>query len=351
MRRLYKTLQGEIFAIPGRNIAVVFFLFLCFLPLMTTQPFILRIATFASIYAIFAASWDLLYGYTGQMNLGHALFFGVSAYTSALLNHHFGLPPWITVPIGALVAVLMGSVVAIPAMRIRGIFLALATLAFPIVMTGIVFVFPDLTGGELGISGIAPLARSRVATYYITLFVMLVSIGIMWKMTDVKSKKIRLGIILLAIREDEVTARASGINTIRYKLLAFCLSGFFAGIAGGLYVHVMKIAGPSTLELMTSINPIVWTVFGGIGTIYGPVTGVYILFPLVEFLRVVQEIRTLLFALLVIAILLLMPEGIGVWIRDKAECKCPRCKLVNFSTRQICRACGAQLHLAKKSQH
>ena len=111
----------------------------------------------------------------------------------------------------------------------------------------------------------------------------------------------------------------------------------------------MKIAGPSTLELMTSINPIVWTVFGGIGTIYGPVTGVYILFPLVEFLRVVQEIRTLLFALLVIAILLLMPEGIGVWIRDKAECKCPRCKLVNFTTRHICRACGAQLHLAKEA--
>jgi branched-chain amino acid transport system permease protein len=136
---------------------------------------------------------------------------------------------------------------------------------------------------------------------------MLVSIGIMWKMTDVKSKKIRLGIILQAIREDEVTARASGINTIRYKLLAFCLSGFFAGIAGGLYVHVMKIAGPSTLELMTSINPIVWTVFGGIGTIYGPVTGVYILFPLVEFC-VVQEIRTLLFPV-GRAILLLAPKN------------------------------------------
>jgi branched-chain amino acid transport system permease protein len=140
MRRLYKTLQGEIFAIPGRNIAVVFFLFLCFLPLMTTQPFILRIATFASIYAIFAASWDLLYGYTGQMNLRHALFFGISAYTSALLNHHFSLPPWITVPIGAAWRCSDGFVVAIPAMRIRYLS-GIITLAFPIVMTDC-FVFP-----------------------------------------------------------------------------------------------------------------------------------------------------------------------------------------------------------------
>lgn len=348
MLRLVKIFEGEIIAIPGRDVAVIFFLFLFLLPLITTEPFILRIATFASIYAIFAASWDFLCGYTGQMNLGHALFFGVSAYTSALLNHHFGLPPWITVPVGALTAVGIGSIVAIPAMRLRGIYLALATLAYPIVMTGIVFAFPDFTGGELGISGITPLAGSRVETYYVTLLVMLFSIVIMWKITDVKSKKVRLGIILQAIREDEITARASGINTIKYKLLAFCLSGFFAGISGGLYVHIMKIADPSTLELMNSVNPIIWTVFGGIGTIYGSVTGVYILFPLVEFLWVFREIRILAFAILVIVILLLMPEGIGVWIRDKIELTCPRCKLINIATRRNCRACGAELHLVKQ---
>jgi branched-chain amino acid transport system permease protein len=348
MKRFLKILQGEIIAIPGRDVAVVFFLFLFLLPLITTEPFILRIATFASIYAIFAASWDLLCGYTGQINLGHALFFGLSAYTSALLNHHFGLPPWITIPAGALAAVAMGSIVAIPAMRLRGIYLALATLAFPIVMTGIVFAFPDFTGGELGVSGIAPLAGSRVATYYVTLIVMLISIAVLWKITDVKSKKVRLGIILQAIREDEITARATGLNTIKYKLLAFCLSGFFAGISGGLYVHVMKIAGPSTLELMNSVNPIVWTVFGGIGTIYGPVVGVYILFPLVEFLWAIHEIRILIFALLVITILLMMPEGIGVWIRDKIERMCPRCKLTNIAIRHNCRACGAELHLRRK---
>lgn len=348
MRRLYKTIEGDVLAIPGRAFALAFLVFLFLLPAMTTEPFVLRIATFASIYAIFAASWDLLCGYTGQMNLGHALFFGVSAYTSALLNYHFGFPPWVTIPLGALVAVVMGSLVAIPAMRLRGIYLALATLAFPIVMTGIVFTFSDFTGGELGISGIAPLAGSRVATYYIALCVMVISVGTMWKATDVKSKRVRLGIILQAIREDEITARATGINTVRYKLLAFCLSGFFAGISGGMYVHVMKIAGPSTLELMNSVNPIVWTVFGGIGTIYGPVTGVYILFPLVEALWLIQEVRILLFAILIVVVLLLMPEGIAVWVRDRIECRCPRCKLINFIARRDCRACGAQLHLVRQ---
>jgi branched-chain amino acid transport system permease protein len=328
----------------------MFFLFLFFLPLITKEPFILRIAIFANIYAIYAVSWDLLCGFTGQINLGHALFYGVSAYTSALLNHHYGLPPWATIPIGALVAVGTGSIVALPAMRLRGIYLSLATLAFPIVLTGIVFAFPNFTGGELGISGIEPLSLSRRTTYYITLLVMLASVFVMWKLTDVKSKMVRVGIILQAIREDEITARTSGINTTRYKLLAFCLSGFFAGIAGGLYVHIMRIAGPSTLELMTSVNPIVWTVFGGIGTIYGPVTGVYILFPLVEFLWIVQEIRILIFAILVVIILLLMPEGIAVWFRDKIESTCPRCKLQNIITRRTCRACGAELHLIKQSR-
>jgi branched-chain amino acid transport system permease protein len=342
-------LEGEVLAVPGRGIAVVFFLGIFILPFFTKEPFLLRIATFAAIYAIYAASWDLLCGYTGQINLGHSLFFGVSAYTSALLNHHYGFPPWITIPIGAMVSVLMGCIVAVPAMRLRGIYLALATLTFPIVMIGVIFAIPDFTGGELGISGIAPLASSRVVAYYITSLVMLVSVAIMWKITDCKSKRVRVGIILQAIREDEITARASGINTIKYKILAFCASGFFAGVSGGLYVHVMKIAGPSTLELMNSVNPIVWTIFGGIGTIYGSVLGVYILYPLVELLWMFQEIRILMFGILVIIVLLRMPEGIGVWVRDKIECMCPRCKLINIITRIHCRACGAHLHLVRQN--
>jgi branched-chain amino acid transport system permease protein len=161
---------------------------------------------------------------------------------------------------------------------------------------------------------------------------------IMWKITASKT-----GIIFHAIREDELTAKASGINTTRYKLLAFSLSGLFAGVAGGLYAHFMPVVGPSTLDLLLSFQAIIWVVFGGIATIYGPIAGVFILVPLTEFLRVGTEIRMLLFASVVLLILLFMPEGLTTRVRDKIEKVCPRCKLRNVATRKSCRVCGAHL--------
>ena len=338
LRRIRLFLMKEILVLPSRIIAFFFCLALLLLPLMTKDPYLLRIIIFSSIFAIFAASWDLLSGFTGQMNFGHALFFGVAAYTSALLNLRLGFPPWLTIPLGALMAVIAGLVVGIPCLRLRGPYLALATLAFPIILMGIIFTIPDITGGELGISGIKPLASSRVAAYYVCVILMLGLGLLMWKIGDSKT-----GIIFHAIREDEVAVRASGINTTRYKLLAFSLSGFFAGVAGGLYTHFIRIAGPSTLEVSLSFQAIIWAIFGGVVTIYGPIAGVFILYPLMEFLRILPEIRTLLFGLTVIIILLFMPEGLTTWVRDKIEKECPRCKIRNIATRDTCRVCTAPL--------
>ncbi len=337
-RRIRLFFQKEVLVLPSRIIAFFFCLALLLLPLMTKDPYLLRIIIFSSIFAIFAASWDLLSGFTGQMNFGHALFFGVAAYTSALLNLRLGFPPWLTIPLGALMAVVAGLVVGIPCLRLRGPYLALATLAFPIILIGIIFTIPEITGGELGVSGIKPLASSRIATYYICVILMLGLGLLMWKIGDSKT-----GIIFHAIREDEVAVRASGINTTRYKLLAFSLSGFFAGIAGGLYTHFIRIAGPSTLEVSLSFQAIIWAIFGGVVTIYGPIAGVFILYPLMEFLRILPEIRTLLFGLTVIIILLFMPEGLTTWVRDKIEKECPRCKIRNIATRDTCRVCTAPL--------
>jgi branched-chain amino acid transport system permease protein len=338
LRRIRLFFQKEILVLPSRIIAFFFCLALLLLPLMTKDPYLLRIIIFSSIFAIFAASWDLLSGFTGQMNFGHALFFGVAAYTAGLLNLRLGFPPWLTIPLGALMAVIAGLVVGIPCLRLRGPYLALATLAFPIILMGIIFTIPDITGGELGVSGIKPLASSRIATYYICVILML-GLGLsMWKIGDSKT-----GIIFHAIREDEVAVRASGINTTRYKLLAFSLSGFFAGVAGGLYTHFIRIAGPSTLEVSLSFQAIIWAIFGGIVTIYGPIAGVFILYPLMEFLRILPEIRTLLFGLTVVIILLFMPEGLTTWIRDKIEEECPRCKVRNVAWRKTCRVCTAPL--------
>ena len=341
--RVYKELRGEILVLPSRTMVLLFCLALFLIPLITSEPYTLRIFILASIFAIFAASWDLLSGFTGQMNLGHALFFGVAAYTSAIFNLNFGLPPWLTIPIGAFAAVLAGLVVGVPCLRLRGPYLALATLAFPLILTGIVFTIPSVTGGELGVSGIDRLSGSRQTDYYIAVTVMIILGFVMWKITDSKT-----GIIFHAIREDEVAVRASGINTTKYKLAAFCLSGLFAGVAGGLYVHFIRIAGPSTLELMLSFQAIIWAVFGGIATIYGPIVGVFILVPLTEYLRdlpgtTLPEMRMLLIAIVVLIVLLFMPEGLTTRVRDKIEKVCPRCKLRNIAWRKQCRVCRADL--------
>ncbi len=343
VNRSLKLFRGEVLVLPGRAVVFVVCLFLLLFPLISQEPFVLRVLILASIFAIFAASWDLLSGFTGQMNFGHALFFGVAAYTAAILNWHLGFPTWATIPLGAISAVLAGLVVGIPCLRLRGTYLAFATLAFPLILLGVVYAVPKITGGELGIYGIAPLSASRVASYYVAIPSMIVLGFVMWKITDSN-----IGLLFHAIREDEVTARASGINTTRYKILAFCLSGLFAGIAGGLYAHFVQAAGPSTLELLLSFQVIIWAVFGGIATIYGPIAGVIILYPLTEFvlvryLAVPTEARLLIFAFIVLLVLLFMPRGLVTWLRDKTEKTCPRCKLQNVSWRGKCRVCTAEL--------
>jgi len=345
LRRGWTILRSEVLVLPSRLAVLLFIVALMAVPLFTQDYYILRILILTAIFAIFAASWDLLSGFTGQMNFGHALFFGVAAYVTALLNLDLGFPPYLSIPLGAVGGVLAGLVVGIPCLRLKGSYLALTTLAFPIILTGLVFAMPEITGGELGLSGLSRLTGSRVMDFYLCAGLVVILGFVMWKITDSKT-----GIILHAIREDEVAVRSSGINTTRYKLLAFCMSGFFAGIAGGLYAHFMRLAGPSTLEVTLSFQVIIWSVFGGMVTIYGPIAGVFILNPLMEVLRVVlgnfpslPEIRMFIFAGLVLVTLLFMPEGLIPWVRDKLETECPRCKLRNVFFRRKCRVCDTSL--------
>jgi branched-chain amino acid transport system permease protein len=256
-----------------------------------------------------------------------------------MLNIQTGLPAWGSVPLGGLAAVLSGLIIGIPSLRLKGTYLALTTLAFPIILLGLVYAAPGVTGGELGLSGVQRISGSRLLDYYIVVVLSLALCFLMWKITDSN-----LGIIFHAIREDELAVRTAGINTTRYKLIAFSLSGFFAGIAGGLYAHFMRIAGPSNLDVSMSFTVVIWAVFGGIVTIYGSVGAVFVLFPLLELLRFWPEYRTLLFAGVVVLVLLYMPEGLFPWLRDKLEAECPRCKIRNISRRRTCRVCAASLH-------
>ena len=374
LRQMLKGFRWSVLPVPGRLIAVTFFVFLIIFPLITQHTFYVRMLTYASIFTIFAVSWDLLSGYTGLVNFGHALFFGVAAYTSALLYKYLGWQPWATIPLSVLAAVAAGLLTCLPALKLRGPYLSLLTLAFPLMLLGVVMALKDITGGEYGIPMLPSIASTRVGEYYICLLVMTVSVLIMWKLTDAGSRYVRTGLIFHAIREDEIAARATGINTMKYKLLAFAVGGLFAGIAGALYVHVRGLVAPaSTLGLTMSFQAVIWVIFGGIVSIYGGVIGVYTLYPLVylsldiqgfftslyealpktsalaplrailQFLERLADFPMLVLGVIVIVILLFMPEGIGVWLRNKIERECPRCKLTNVAWRRECRACSASL--------
>ncbi len=341
LRRAGRFLRGEVLVLPSRVLVLLFCVGLLALPLFTRDPYVLRVVILSSLYAIFAASWDLVSGYSGQVSLGQALYFGAGAYGSALLHHHLGWSPAITIPAGALLATGVGAMAGIPCLRLRGSYLSLATLAFPLILTGALFALPELSGGELGLSGLQPLVRSRLGFYYVAVIVMLVAVFTMWLIGDSNT-----GLLLHAIREDEVAARASGIDTPRYRLLAFALAGLFGGVAGGLYAHFVRVAGPSTLEVALSFQAVIWGVFGGVATIYGPVVGVFLLYPLTELLALVPwlgEHRLLIFALVVLLVLRFMPQGVVHWARDRMERECLRCKSRSVATRRACRVCGADL--------
>src|SRR2546428_363749 len=200
-------------------------------------------------------------------------------------------------------------------LRLRGSYLSLATLAFPLIALGLLFAFPDFSGGELGISGLRRLTPSATGNYYVAAVSMLFVVFGLWTLADSK-----FGLVLHAIRDDEVAARASGINTPRYKLIAFAVSAAAAGFAGALFAHYLRVAGPSTLEVALSFQVVIWGIFGGVATIYGPVAAVFILYPLTEWLgsfRALGELRLLPFAVVGLLGLLFLPRGLAPppWMR------------------------------------
>lgn len=346
-RRAWANLRGEVLVLPSRTLALAWAAAGLLLPLVWADPYVLRVAAMTCIFAAVAASWDLLAGYAGQINFGHALFFGSGAYASALVSLRLDVSPWIGVAAGAAMAAGLGLGVGLLCLRLRGSYLSLATLAFPLILIGVLFAFPEFSGGELGVTGVRPLAASRVGNYYIAAVGMLALVFGLWSIADS-----RFGLVLHAIRDDEVAARASGINTARYKLAAFAISAFAAGVAGALYAHFMRGAGPSTLEVALSFQVVIWGIFGGVATIYGPVAAVFVLYPLTEWLgsfKAFGELRLLIFAAIVLLVLLFMPRGLTPWVRDKVETQCPRCKQRNVAWRARCRLCDAPLEVGTAS--
>ncbi len=247
--------------------------------LLVRQPRWITVLTLANYFAVFAMSWDILSGYTGQISFGHAFFIGAAGYTSSLLNIYLKLPLWLTIPTGVIAAVLMGLLVAVPALRLHGPYFSLVTLILPIVAIKLVLTFSDFTGGELGKYGLTPLSSTRgfIPHQRINYFY---SLGLMVLVVAGLSliARTKIGKIFEAIRENEEAVEAAGINVAKYKIFSFIISSFVAGLGGAFYVHYWGSLIPSTvLSLTLSVELIIAAIAGGMGTILGPLLGSYLL--------------------------------------------------------------------------
>lgn len=242
----------------------------------------LRIIIFANFLAIFAMSWDFISGRTGYISFGHPFLIGIGAYTTAILSYRFDVPVHFSIPIAVIVTMIGGTLFFLPALRIRGTYFALVTLAFMELMYQLVQVIrPDLTGGTRGISGVQTLLRGAVNNYYLSFILMLVVAIGLWLLS-----RTRLGTALSAIGMNEDSVRGSGLSTTKLKLFAFMVSAFVAGLGGAFYVHYIGSIAPRALfDINFLFTIIVAALIGGASTIIGPMAGAFFLTFLLEYLR------------------------------------------------------------------
>ena len=260
---------------------VVFILGLMALPELVGKG-TLRTIIFANYLAIFAISWDLLSGRTGYISFGHPFLIGIGAYTSAILTKRFGVEVELAIPIAVFVTMLGGLIVLLPALRIKGSYFALVTLAFMELMYQLVQVIrPDLTGGTRGMSGIQTLTRGAVNGFYLSSSLMVIIAIAAWLLM-----RTRLGTALTAVGLNESAVEGSGLSTTKLKMVAFLASAFVAGLGGAFYVHYLGSIAPRALfDINFLFTIIVAVLIGGASTIIGPIIGAFFLTVLLEYLR------------------------------------------------------------------
>jgi branched-chain amino acid transport system permease protein len=292
------------------------------LPHLFSLDYYLHMFVMAGIYAVLALSLGLIIGFTGQVSLCHAAFYGIGAYGSALASLHFGLPFWLTMWIGGALAGLLSYALGSLVLRLKGHFLAITTAFFGVLVTVILSNWIPVTNGPMGIPGIPrpylpaflgswAAFESRVAYYYLGLVLVLLAFSVVHRIVHS-----RLGRALIAIRENEELAQSLGIVTMRYKVFAFTLGGGLAGVAGALYAHYILFISPVTFTIGESINILVMVIFGGMTTLVGPILGAAILTLLPEFLRMAGALRLVIYGAALMAFIVWMPQGIVGTVRE-----------------------------------
>lgn len=284
---------------------------LLLVPHLVSNLYVLQVMTFVGLYVVLALSLNLLNGYLGLLSIGHAAFYGIGAYASAKLVMEAGVPfPLAMLGAGA-VSSLFGYLIAKPTLRLSGIYMTLATLGFNMVLFLVLQNWMSFTNGPLGIMNIpGPVilgwsVDSRVDYYHLMLVLVILTVVSMHRIMDS-----RFGRALVAIRENELAAEATGVYTTRYKVQTFVLSTFYAGVAGSFYAHFVKFISPDSFYINESFVLLAMLALGGQGNLVGPVVGAASLVVIPEVFRFLQEYRMFVYGGILVVMMLFRRQGI-----------------------------------------
>ncbi|MEE8303573.1 MAG: branched-chain amino acid ABC transporter permease [Candidatus Tectomicrobia bacterium] len=298
-----------------RTMVSVALLFALAVPLFF-QAYWLRVWATALYFIILASSWNLLIGYTGQLSFAHAAFAGIGAYTAGLLYKYTGLTPIIGVLLGGFVAGLLGYILGVMCLRVRGPYLALMTLGFSEILRLVAQIEYKVTRGSLGLQ--VPYlfggnGESHTAGYYTLLGLTLITLIVLYRLIHSEA-----GLYLKSIREDEDAAAVMGVDVVRWKVIAFVISSLLAGLAGGIYAHLfVRVVAPQMLLLGEMALILSMTIVGGLGTLAGPVLGAVVLVFLQEQVREISpQAHLLLFAIMVILVMKFFRQGLYGLVAD-----------------------------------
>ena len=271
------------------------------------------------IFALVAIGLALLTGFSGQISLGHAGFFAIGAYASALFTLKWGLPFWIAIPVAGAFATVVGALIALPALRLKNLYLAIATLGFGIVTQKLIFEWRTVTGGGGGLQVPTPMlfGLSLADGARMTGVIAVTLAAGTW--AAYKVARGRTGRALTMLRESEMAAGCTGIHVARYKVVAFAVSAFYTAVAGGLYANLVRYINPESFNVNMSIMFLAMIVIGGMGSVGGALLGAafYVIVP--EALRGFKDAPGLIFGLSLMLVVILLPGGLASLFRARAK--------------------------------
>lgn len=287
------------------------------IPFVIGDGYLLNVMVFVGIHTMLAVALNLLLGYAGQISLGHAGFFGMGAYLSAILTTTYGFNPWFVMPAAAVIVGTLAFIIGLPILKLKGHYLAMATLGLGIIFYITFNESVEMTGGPSGFSSIPNLKigsfvfDSDLKNYYLiwlfTLIIVLLAVNL---------ASSRIGRALRAVHDSEVAARVAGVNSRLLKVQIFAMSAVVSSIAGSLYAHTMTFISPASFGFNFSVELLTMVVIGGLASVYGSFLGAALLTLLPEFLRAAHDYDIIIYGALLVVMVMFMPGGLVRGIPD-----------------------------------